>query len=139
MRETNNLIKNPVIVLPPSHLILQFSLPTLWLIFTVPALHCNEDPAHSPQKRRRRGEERNFVIWLLFAQSLSRIQLFGTPWTAACQASLSFTISQTLLKFMSIESVMLSDHLILCYPLLLLPSIFLSIRVFSNQSALCNR
>ena len=62
--------------------------------------------------------------------------LFATPWTAAHQASLSFTITQSLLKLMSIESVMLSDHLILCRPLLLLPSIFPSIRVFSNESAL---
>ena len=59
-----------------------------------------------------------------------------TPWTAACQASLSFIISQSLLKLMSIESVMPSNHLILCRSLLLLPSIFPSIRVFSNESAL---
>ena len=71
-----------------------------------------------------------------YFQSLSHIQFFATPWTAAHQASLSFTISQSLLKFTSIESVMLSNHLILCYPLLLLPSIFLSIRIFSNESAL---
>ena len=63
----------------------------------------------------------------------------ATPWTAACQASLSFTISQNLLKIKSIESVMPSYHLILCYPLLLLPSIFPSIRVFSNESVLCIR
>ena len=69
-------------------------------------------------------------------KSLSPIQLFVTPWTAACQASLSFTISQILLKFMSIESVMPSNHLILYHPLLLLPSIFPSIRVLSNESAL---
>ena len=69
-------------------------------------------------------------------QSLSRIQLFVTPWTAALQASLSITNSQSLLKLMSIESVMPSNHLILCCPLLLLPSIFPSIRVFSNESAL---
>ena len=62
-----------------------------------------------------------------------------TPWTAAHQASLSFTISQSLLKLMSIESVIPSNHLILCCPLLLLPSIFPSIRVFSNESALCIR
>ena len=61
------------------------------------------------------------------------------PWTAALQASLSFTISWSLLKLMSIESVMSFNHLILCHPLLLLPSIFLSIRVFSNESALCIR
>ena len=66
----------------------------------------------------------------------SRIRLFVTPWTAAYQVSLSFTISQSLLKLMSIESVMPSNHPILCYPLLLLPSIFPSIRVFSNDSAL---
>ena len=69
-------------------------------------------------------------------QSLSRIRLFATPWTAACQASLSITNSRSLLKLMSIESVMPSNHLILCHPLLLLPSIFPSIRVFSNESAL---
>ena len=61
------------------------------------------------------------------------------PWTVACQASLSFIITQNLLKFTSIESVMLSNHLILCHPLLLPPSIFLSIRVFSNESVLLIR
>ena len=69
-------------------------------------------------------------------QLLSRVQLFVTPWTAARQASLSITISRSLLKLMSIESVMPSNHLILCHHLLLLPSIFPSIRVFSNESAL---
>ena len=69
-------------------------------------------------------------------QSLSHVQLFATPWTAAHQASLSITNSQSPPKPMSIESVMPSDHLILCHPLLLLPSIFASIRVFSNESAL---
>ena len=69
-------------------------------------------------------------------QSLSRIQLFVTPWTAARQASLSITNSWSLLKLMSIASVMPSTHLILCCPLLLLPSIFPSIRVFSDESAL---
>ena len=72
-------------------------------------------------------------------QSLSHVRLFGTPWTAACQASLSITYSQSLLKLMSIELVMPSNHLILCHPLLLLPSIFPSIRVFSNESVLCIR
>ena len=67
---------------------------------------------------------------------LSRVQLFATPWTAARQASLSITNSRSLLKFMSTESVMPSSHLILCCPLLLLPSIFPSIRVFSNEPAL---
>ena len=69
-------------------------------------------------------------------QSLSHVQLFVTPWTAARQASLSITNSQSMLKLMSIASVMPSNHLILCHPLLLLPSIFPSIRVFSNESAL---
>ena len=67
---------------------------------------------------------------------LSHVQFLETPWTAAYQASLSFTISQSLLKLMSIESVMPSNHLMLCCPLLLLPSIFPSIKVFSNESAL---
>ena len=69
-------------------------------------------------------------------QSLSRVQLFTTSWTAACQASLSITNSWSLLKLMSIESVMLSNHLILCRPLILPLSIFPSIRVFSNESVL---
>ena len=67
-------------------------------------------------------------------QSLSCVQLLATPWTAACQASLSITNSWSLLKLMSIESVTPSNHLILCHPLLLLPSIFCSMRVFSNES-----
>ena len=69
-------------------------------------------------------------------QSLSRVQLFVTPWTAACQVSLSITNSQNLLKLMSIELVTPSNHLLLCHPLLLLPPIFPSIRVFSNESTL---
>ena len=69
-------------------------------------------------------------------QSLSRVRLFATPWTAARQASLSITNSRSLPKLMSIELVMPSNHLILCQPLLLMPSIFPSIRVFSNESAL---
>ena len=69
-------------------------------------------------------------------QSLSRVQLFVTPRTAARQASLSITNSRSLLKLMSIESVMPSNHLILCHPLLLPPSVFLSIMVFSNESVL---
>ena len=72
-------------------------------------------------------------------QLLSRVWLFATPWTAARQASLSITNSWSLLKLMSIESVMPSNHLILCSPLLFLPSIFPSIRVFSNELALYMR
>ena len=77
-----------------------------------------------------------FYISVSSIQSLSRVQLFVTPWTAARQASLSITNSQSPPKAMSIESVMPSNHLILCCSLLLLPSIFPSIRVFSNESAL---
>ena len=81
------------------------------------------------------------ALWAQFSsvQSLSRVQLFATPWTAAGQASLYITNSRSLLKLMSIESVMPSNHLILCHPLLLSPSIFPSIRVFSSESALCIR
>ena len=80
---------------------------------------------------------KNFKNGLLSSvQLLSHVWLFATPWTIACQASLSITNSQSSLKFMSIESVMPSNHLILCRSLLLLPSIFSSIRVFSNESAL---
>ena len=69
-------------------------------------------------------------------QPLSRVRLFATPWTSACQDSLSIIISQSLLKLMSMESMMPSNHRILCHRLLLLPAIFPSIRVFSNESAL---
>ena len=71
-----------------------------------------------------------------YVQLLGCVWLFATPWTAACQAPLSFTNSQSLLKFMSTELVMLSNYLILCGPLLLLPSVFPSIKVFSNELAL---
>ena len=77
--------------------------------------------------------------FILSVQSLSHVWLFVTPWTAACQASLSITNSRSLLKLMSSESVMPSNHLILCCPLLLLPSILPSIRVFSSESALLIR
>ena len=80
-----------------------------------------------------------YICFLSSVHSLSHVWLFATQWTAACQASLSITNCQSLPKLMSIESVMPSNHLILCNPLLLLPSIFPSIRVFSNESALCVR
>ena len=76
------------------------------------------------------------VIYIVVVQSLSHVQLFATLWTAARQASLSFTNSQSLLKLMSIELLMPSSQGILRHPLLLLPSIFPSIRVFSNESVL---
>ena len=78
---------------------------------------------------------RAFVV--VVVQSLSCVQLFVTPWIAACPAPLSFTVSWSLLKLMSIESATLSNYLILCWSLLLLPSIFPSIRVFSTKLALC--
>ena len=79
-----------------------------------------------------------FILQFSLVQSLSHVRLFVTPWTAQCQASLSITNSRSRLKLMSIESVILSNYLILYHPLLL-PSIFPSIRVFSNESALCIR
>ena len=78
----------------------------------------------------------NNWIPIVVVQWLRHVRLSVTLWTAACQASLSFTISQNLLKLISIELVMPSSHLILCHPLLLLPSIFPSIRVFSNELTL---
>ena len=75
----------------------------------------------------------------IVVQSFSRVRLFVTPWTAAHQASLSITNSWSLFKLISIESVMQSNCLILCHPLLILPSIFPSIRIFSNEAVLCIR
>ena len=79
------------------------------------------------------------MIQFSSVQLLSHGRLFVTPWTAACQVSLSVTNTRCLLRFVSIESVMPSNHLIFCHPLLFLPSIPASIRVFSNESALCSR
>ena len=82
----------------------------------------------------------NIIIYQISSvHSLSRVWLFATPWTVAHQASLSITNSRSLLKLMFTESVMPSNHLILCRPFLLLPSIFPSIRIFSNESVLCIR
>ena len=88
----------------------------------------------------RMKESKKILYQFSSVQSLSHVRLFVTPWTAACQDSLSITNSRSsLLKLMSIESVMPSNHLILCYPFLLPPSIFPSIRVFSNELTLCKR
>ena len=95
---------------------------TLTSMKTGTRLFCSTDNYHSD-------------VHLLFVVIVSCVQLFVTPWTAALQAPLSFTISWSLFKFMSIKSVMPSNHLMLCQPLLLLPSIFPSIRVFSHESA----
>ena len=86
----------------------------------------------------RTSQERSCVLPVV-VHSLSPFRLFATPWNEACQPSLSFTISQSLPKLMSIESVMLSNNLIFSHPLLFLSSIFPSMRVFSNESALCIR
>ena len=90
------------------------------------------------QKNGKQGLVDTHSCSVLFSsvQSLSRVRLFATPWIAACQASLSITNSQSSLKLTSIELVMSSSHFILCCPLLLLPPIPSSIRVFSNESAL---
>ena len=85
------------------------------------------------------GTQISIKVGLFVVESLSHVWLFVTSWTAAHQTSLSFTISQSSLKLMSIESVLPSDHLIFCRPFLLLPSIFPSIRVISHQLALCHR
>ena len=92
----------------------------------------------SKLKKLKKKNNQGFVLQkeLSSVQLLSHVQLFASPWTAACQASLSITNSQSLLKLMSIKSVMPSNNLILFCPLLLLPSIFSSIRVFSNESVL---
>ena len=89
----------------------------------------------------QRAQEKTLHLLLNIqsVQALSCVQLFATPWTAACQASLSITNSRSLLKLLSIELVMPSNHLILCRPLLLPPSIFPSIKVFSSELVLCIR
>ena len=96
--------------------------------------HCNQICITAPEKRH--SDE---IQLFSSVQSLSCVQLFLTPWIAACQASLSITNSCSSPKLMSIESVMPSRHLILCHPLLLLSLIPPSIRVFSNESTLCMR
>ena len=89
-----------------------------------------------PQTQKTKGVTKGVSWSFSSVQSLSQVQLLATPWTAAHQASLSITSSGNILKLMSIESVIPSNHLILCHPLLLLPSIFPNIRVFSNESVL---
>ena len=96
------------------------------------------DPLHcsSPGSSVHEILQARILVQFSSVQLLSRVRLFVTPWIAARQASPSITNSQSLLKLMSIESVMPSNHLILCCPFLLLPSVFPSIRVFSNESVL---
>ena len=118
-----------------------------WLVFCYCGFH-SVSPLRDKDKRLMEASWLERLWWKLglvlmggaildSVQMLSRVQLFATPWTAARQASFSITNSQSLLILMSTESVMPSNHLILCHPLLLLPSIFPSIRVFSKESVLC--
>ena len=101
---------------------------------------CKKRERHCFLKTHSEWSEKTWWKWPVntggIVQSLSHAQLFAIPWTAACQASLSFATSQSFLKFMSIELVMQSNHFIFCCPLFLLPSIFPSTRVFSNESTL---
>ena len=105
---------------------------TLSFFQIAPAQHCTVGLIHNLFNLSLSS----FLKSKLCVCTLSHVRLFATPWTAACQASLSFTISQSLLKLMSIESVMSSNYLVFCRPLLHLPSIFPSIRIFSNESVL---
>ena len=107
-----------------------------WISSFLQPERINQSRTEDRRSVRLRGE---VMVPTASVQSLSHVQLLSTPWTAARQASLSTTNSWGLLKLMSIESVMPFNHLILCHPLLLLPSIFTSIRVFSNESVLCIR
>ena len=134
-------------------------LPEMFIKYLLCVRHCPRHQKHI-RKQNKITTPREFVFqelnistvfsWCHFAnilikvnvvvvQSLCHVRLFVTQWTAAHQAPLSYTISQSMLKFLSTESVMLSIHIIRCYPLLLLPSIFPSISIFSSESALCIR
>ena len=115
--------------------VLNRRLKALWHTFcSVPPFNLMGNTVHQAQHS---WESLSTVLSVIVVcWSLSSVYLFTIPWPAACQASLPFTISQSLLKLMSVESVMPSQHLILCHPLLLLPLIFPSIRVFSNELAL---
>ena len=99
------------------------------------SIHCLPARVSDVSSTRSQLAKKRFDV----VQSLSHVWLFASPWTVACQASLSFTISRSQLQLMSIKSVIPSNHLILCCPLLLLPSIFPSINVFCNELALCIR
>ena len=110
----------------------------LWAVSHIAGRFFISEPPWKPILCSNNREGNGMSLFSKFSsvQSLSRVQLFVTPWIAACQASLSITNSQSLLKVMCIKSVMPSSHLILCHPLLLLPPVPPSIRVFSNESTL---
>ena len=84
-------------------------------------------------------KRKSLILLVIVVQLLSHVWLFATPWTTAHQASLSFSISQNLFQLMSVESTMPFNHLVLCYSFVFMPSVFPSIRIFSNESALCIR
>ena len=112
-------------------------------LFVITELSCNYSELHTLKGEIRNIFDKNSIfqihIYISSVQLLSHVRLFATPWTTVCQASLSITNSWSPHKPMSTESVMPSNHLILCQPLLLPPSIFPSIRFFSNESFLCSR
>ena len=107
------------------------------LCFKIISSIVGKNSLSNPKAKNKPGENQDLVI--VIVQVLGRVQLFAIQWTTAHQASLSFTISWSVLKLMSIVSVIPSNHLILCHPLLLLPSVFPCIRVFSNELTLCIR
>ena len=122
---------------PTYSIVIFFNYPVIYFLAIV------SDKAHAHSTEQLCYTSKQLLYYFLHSYSfpvavqlLSRVLLFATPWTAACQAPLSSTASQSLLKFTSVESVMLSNHLILCYPPLTLPSVFPSIRVFSSESVL---
>ena len=110
---------------------------------TLPAAGLQGSPESSVRSQKQIKKKKKKIVFhsvqFSSVQLLSHVRLFATPWTATCQASLSITNSWSLLKLMPTESVMPSNHLILCHPLLLLPLIFSIIEAFSNESVLCNR
>ena len=116
------------LILPTKH---QFQITHAYLYYLLESSILEKEGLHFTQLFNCSSEETNQFSSF---QSLSCVWLFATPWTAACQASLSITNSWSLLKLMSTESVMPSNHLILCHPLFLLPSIFPNNRVFSSES-----
>ena len=118
---------------------MEFSRQEYWNGLPFPSPGDLPDPGIEPRSPTLQADSLPSEPLQGHAVQLSRVQLFVTPWTTACQASLSITNSRSLLKLMSIESVMPSNHLILCRPLLLLASVFLSIRLLSNESVLCIR
>ena len=128
IRFESNLLDFPGIKL--CHLGIIIFLPSFWVLYLYVLLLS----IHIDYSTQKNGGSYKIIALIAFSlvQSLNRVQLFATPWTAECQASLSISNSQSLLKLMSTKLVMPSNHLFLCRPLLLLPSIFLSNKLFSN-------